>query len=165
MDRKQLVKLVADMYRFSKDNQIFLHSRFGIGKDLLEPYKKTIDECMYLDLCSKETIQISKAEKTISNYTKAAGDILGEVELMVYFVECGNNFTIGFGDIDEEFYNSLNEMYRRAINKVLSLPENQQKEFQDRLKEIMISSSDIGWCYHDTLSNDYYDAFSEEEES
>ena len=163
MDHKQLVKLVADMYRFSKDNQIFLHTRFGIGKDLLEPYKETIDECMYPDVYSKKTIQISKARKAISNYSKAVGDILGEAELMVFFVECGNNFTVGFGDIDEGFYDSLNGMYRRAIKKVLSLPENQQQEFRGRLKAIMISSSGIGWGYHDMLSDDYYDAFSEEE--
>jgi hypothetical protein len=31
------------LYGAHKDNQMFLHSRFGLGGDVLEPYKKIID--------------------------------------------------------------------------------------------------------------------------
>ena len=37
--------------------------------------------------------------------------------------------------------------------------EELKTEFKDRLEEIMKSSSDIGWGYHDTLTDDYYVAF------
>ncbi len=80
----------------------------------------------------------------------------------MFFVECGNNFTMNFGDIDEGFYDALNRMYQRAIKKTLSLPEEYQREFQDRLKDIMTSSSGIGWGYHDMLCDDHYSAFPEE---
>ncbi len=53
-------------------------------KNLLDPYKETIDECMYPDVYSNKSIQISKARKAISNYSKAVGDILGEAVLMVF---------------------------------------------------------------------------------
>ena len=91
------------------------------------------------------------------------GDPLVEAELMTFFVECGNNFTVDFGDIDEAFNDALNRMYRRAIDKVLSLPEEQRIGFKDRFEAIMTSSSGIGWGYHDMLSDDYYEAFPEDE--
>jgi hypothetical protein len=163
LDKKQLLTLVADLYRFSKENQAFCHARFGVGDDPLAPYKKTIDECMYPDVYKNEPIQISKAKKAISSYSKAVGDPIGETELMVFFVECGNNFTVNFGDIDEGFYDALNRMYQRAIKKVLCLQEKHRWVFQERLKDIMTSSSDIGWGYHDMLCDDYYSAFPEEE--
>jgi len=162
LDQKQLLTLVADLYRFSKENQAYFHARFGVGDDPIARCKKTIDECMYPDVYKNKPIQISKAKKAISSYLKAVGDPLGETELMVFFVECGNKFTLNFGDIDEGFYDSLNRMYRRAIKKVLSLREEQQQEFKDRLKDIMTSSSGIGWGYHDMLCDDYYSAFPEE---
>lgn len=118
---------------------------------------------MHPDIYSNKPIQIAKAKKAISSYSKAVGDPLGVTELMVFFVECGNSFTVNFGDIDEGFYDSLNGMYRRAIQKVLSLPEEQRSVFRDRLEEIMTSSSGIGWGYHDMISDDYYSAFPEEE--
>ncbi len=162
MGTDQLVKLVADLYRFSKENQTFLHARFRVGEDPLVSYKKTIAECMYPDLFGNKPVQIAKAKKAISNYSKATGDPLGEVELMVTFVEYGNNFTVDCGDMDEAFYDSLNSMYRRVIKKVLKLPEEQQSGYKARLKRIMTSSSGIGWGYHDMLADDFCNAFPEE---
>lgn len=163
MDEKQLIALVSDLYRLSKENQAFLHARFSVCSDPLSPYKKTIDVCMYPDIERNKPVRISKAKQAISSYTKAVGDPHGEAELMTFFVECGNNFTLNYSDIDEVFYDALNRMYRRAIDKVLSLPEGQRDEFQDRLEAIMSSSSGIGWGYHDMLCDDYYEAFQEED--
>ena len=151
--------MVSDLYYLSKENKAFLHARFAVGGDTLAPYKKTISACMYPDVYTNKPIEVSKAKKAISSYSKAVGDALGEAELMTFFVECGNKFTLDFGDIDEAFYAALNRMYRRAIDKVLSLPGEQRDEFQGRLEAIMTSSSNIGWGYHDTLCDDYCEAF------
>lgn len=163
LEAKGLVQLVADLYRLSSDNKAFLHARFGVGPDPLGPYRETIDECMYPDVISgNQPIQVAKAKRAISSYTKAVGDPLGEAELMIFFVECGNSFTVNFGDIDEAFYDALVGMYRRAIAKVLLLPEEQRNDFQDRLETIMTSASGIGWGYYDALCGDYYTAFPED---
>ncbi|MBI5572912.1 MAG: hypothetical protein HY914_23415 [Desulfomonile tiedjei] len=163
MDQKQLVQLVGDLYRLSKENREFLHTRFEAGDDPLAPYKKTIRESMYPDVYKNKPIQISKAKDAIRRYSKAVGDPLGEAELMTLFVECGNSFTVEFGDIDEGFYSALNFMYKRTIEKMLSLPVEQRSDFRNRLEEIMTSSSNIGWGYHDELLHDFYEAFPEEE--
>ena len=42
-DRAALLDLIRSLYSAHKDNQVFLHSRFGLGGDVLEPYKKIID--------------------------------------------------------------------------------------------------------------------------
>jgi len=163
LDQKQLVQLAGDLYRLSKENKDFFHARFAVVEDPLAPYKKTIEECMYQNVYRDKPIEISKAKRGISNYSKAVGDPLGEAELMTFFVECGNSFTVEFGDIDEEFYNALNLMYKRTIEKVLSLPVEQRGEFRERLKEIMTSSGGIGWGYHDELRHDYCQAFPQDE--
>ena len=42
-DRPALLDLVHHLYAAHKDNQAFLHARFDLGEDVLEPHKKTID--------------------------------------------------------------------------------------------------------------------------
>jgi len=163
MDERQLIGLISDLYRLSKENQDFLHARFAVGPDTLPPYKKTIGACMYPDIFTKRPIDVSKAKKAISSYSKAVGDLAGEAELMTFFVECGNKFTLDYGDINEAFYDALNRMYRRAIDKVLRLPAEKQDELQVRLEAIMTSSSNIGWGYHEMLCDDYYEAFPDTE--
>jgi hypothetical protein len=162
LGEKQLIKLISDLYSLSRENQTFLHARFTTGGDTLDPYKKIIEASMYPDVYRNKPVEVSKAKKAISSYSKAVGDPFGVAELMVFFVECGNSFTVDFGDMDEGFYDALNRMYRRAINEVLSLPEEEQDRFRERLEEIMTSSSNIGWGYHDMLWEDYYEAFPDE---
>jgi hypothetical protein len=42
-DRAGLLGLVQDLYITSKENQNFLHARFGLGCDVLKPYRTIID--------------------------------------------------------------------------------------------------------------------------
>jgi hypothetical protein len=40
LDRIGLIGLIQDLYSAHKDNQAFLHTRFGLGENVLEPYMK-----------------------------------------------------------------------------------------------------------------------------
>ena len=159
LDHKGVVALVSDLYALSKDNRDFLHTRFDPAADPLAPYKEIIHDCMYPDVMRNRPIQIAKAKRAISAYSKAAGTPLGEAELMTFFVECGNQFTVDYGDIDEGFYDALIRMYVRAVERTLELPEPEREAFRQRLEEIAKSSSGIGWGYHDGLCDEYYEAF------
>lgn len=163
MNTKDLISLLKDLYSLSEKNQLFLHTRFGVTPDILRPYKKLIEACMYPDFEKNKPVQIAKAKKAISDYSKADCNPNNVTELMLYFVECGNRFTLDSGDIDEAFYDALNRMYKRVLDRVLTLPKDERNEFKKRLESIMNSSSGIGWGYHDTLCEDYYEAFPEEE--
>jgi hypothetical protein len=163
LDTKELVQLIANLYKLSKSNRDYLHARFSLGDDPIAPYKKIIDDCMFPDVMKNKPIQISTAKKAISEYSKAIGDAKGEAELMTYFVECGNEFTVQFGDIDEGFYDALLRMYNRAIRTVLSLPDEEQHEFRERLRTVMATSDGIGWGYHDGLCEQYLEAFPEDD--
>ena len=45
-DRAGLQQLVANLYVFHKDNQTFLHARFGLGENPLEAYKQRIQAAL-----------------------------------------------------------------------------------------------------------------------
>jgi len=158
LDQQGLLELISDIYDLSQGNKDFLHTRFSIGDAILAPYKKIIKECMYPNI-PNEPVRILRAKRAISDYSKAIRDAKGEAELFVHFVECGHKFTLYYGDIDENFYDSLLEVYGQAIKKVLALPDNEQDNFRKRLKKIMLSSNGIGWGYHDGLCDEYYSSF------
>jgi hypothetical protein len=42
--------LIQDLYAAHKDNQTFLHTRFGLGEDVLKPYKETLDRWLWPDV-------------------------------------------------------------------------------------------------------------------
>ena len=66
-----LIGLVQDLYTLHKDNQTFLHTRFGLGEDALKPYKETLDRWLWPDVLRNQDISVAKAKQAISSYRKA----------------------------------------------------------------------------------------------
>ena len=160
--KSELVSLIRDLYRLSPENKDFFHTRFATGEDPLPRYKKIIQDAIHPYLEDHEPLEIEKANDAINRYSKAVDDPIGEAELRIFYVECGNNFTLSYGDIDEDFYDAVLDMYESAIETILETPPDKQKEFQKRLKAIMVSASHIGWGYGDGLGDLYYEVFSDE---
>ena len=163
----QLLGLVQDLYRFSDQNASFMHARFlrdDKGQDHLTPYKNRIRKAICPKEPWKKRGQLAEARKAISEFKKANGDIRDTLTLMVYYVKCGSDFTLKFGDIDEGFYGSLCSMMS-AISQVL-LTQSDQKladEFLPVLEaEFLRVDGKMGWGYPDELSDyisDLRDAF------
>ena len=159
-DTNHFIELVKDLYHLSENNRNFLHARFIKEGDTLKRYKKIIFNALYQDVMDEDdSFEFEKAEKAIIHYEKATGDKRGVADLMIHYVECGNKYTIDYGDINESFYDALIEMYEKAVELVLKMPKGTQTPFQKRLKKIMESADGIGWGYHDGLCDSYYGAF------
>jgi len=99
-DRTGLLGLVHDLYAAHKDNQTFLHARLGLGADVLEPYKETIDRWLWPDVSRKQDMSVTKAKQALSNYKKAVGEPAGLAELMVFYCEQAAGFCSDVGNED-----------------------------------------------------------------
>jgi hypothetical protein len=86
-DRAALLAVLQDLYAAAEGNRAFLHARFGLGQDPLQPYKKIIDRWLWPDAFRGEETSVSRAKRAISDYRKASGDPERLAELMVYYCE------------------------------------------------------------------------------
>ena len=75
----------------------------------------------------------------------------GTIDLMIYYVERGTEFTCAFGDMDENFYYSLESMFDNVM-KEIDTHNLHKEEFIFRLQKIVENSNDIGWGYYDSLN-------------
>jgi hypothetical protein len=91
-DRLALLGLVQHLYAAHEHNQAFLHARFGLGEDALEPYKNRIDRWLWPDVFRQQGTSVSKAKQAISDYKKALADPEGVAELMVFYCERAAGF-------------------------------------------------------------------------
>lgn len=158
LERDALPTLVRELYDLSASNKHFIHARIAPSQESLAQYKNIVAQCMCPDGW-RDPVQIAKAKKAISEYRRAARDVIGEIDLMIHFVECGNKFTLEYGDIDGDFYDSLLGMYARAADAVARLRDVDREPFRRRLRELTESSEGIGWGYHDGLCDTYYSVF------
>ncbi|MFZ4856020.1 MAG: hypothetical protein ACOYL3_06450 [Desulfuromonadaceae bacterium] len=161
-DRPALLGLIADLYSLNPQNKTFLHARFASGIDALKPYLKIIDDALYPDIYKNKPVQIAKAKKAIADYTKASGEPKGMLELMLFFVETGSKFTVNCGDMYEEFYLALERMYEKALDLLLTMDEETIDEYFNRFEDLVTLTKDVGWGYHDSLAEMFYNAFPDE---
>jgi len=150
-DRAGLIALIQDLYAASKENQVFLHTRFGVGGDVLEPYRRTIERWLWPDVLKSQNCSISTAKKAIFDYKKAHGQPEAVAELMVFFCEQAAGFSADVG-IDEGYALALIRMFEQALRVVVTLPADQRDPFMSRLHEVH-RISDFGYGVRDEMDD------------
>jgi hypothetical protein len=150
-DRAALLGLIQSLYAAHKDNQLFLHSRFGLGEDVLGPYKKTIDRWLWPDVLRNQDTSVSQAKRAISDYKKAVGDPEGLAELMVFYCEQAAGFCSDILSDDEGYFNALVRMFEQALKSANGLSPERRDELVTRLDSVREASRNIGYGVEDDM--------------
>jgi hypothetical protein len=163
----QLLGLVQDLYRLNTENASFMHARLlrdDTKQGHLAPYMTRIQGAISPKQPWKQDVKLAEGRKAISEFKKANGNIHDTLTLMIYYVKCGNDFTLEFGDIDARFYDSLCSMFSSVVQTLLK--QQDQGLFAEFLPSLEAQlhrvDSQIGWGYPDELSDylaDLKDAF------
>ena len=152
-DRTGLIGLVQDLYAASKDNQAFLHARFGLGDDVLEPYKAAIDRWLWPDVFKNQDTSIAKAKKAIADYRKAVGQPEGLAELMVFFCERAAGFSNDIGLQDEGYFDALVRMFEQALKFIDTLSDDRRPPLLARLEVVRGLGHNLGYGVGDDLDD------------
>ena len=152
-DRPGLLDLIHHLYAAHKDNQAFLHARFGLGEDVLVPYKKTIDRWLWPDPFRNQDTSVCKAKQAISQYRKAVGDSAGLTELMVFYCEQAAGYCQDVGYQDEGFFDALIQMFEQALRSANMLPSDSQDSFIARLDRVLEISNAFGYGVGDDMQS------------
>ena len=152
-DRAALLDLIHDLYAAHKENQLFLHARFGLEKDVLEPYKETIDRWLWPDVFRHQDTSVARAKQAISDYKKAVGDAAGLAELMVFYCERAAGFCSDIASDDEGFFNALVRMFELALMQANTLPASGRVGLVNRLHAVRQISHKIGYGVGDDMDS------------
>jgi hypothetical protein len=151
LDRTAVLGLLHDLYATSKENQAFLHARFGLGEDVLAPYKNAISRWLWPDVLRNQDVSVSKAKQAITDYKKAVGEPTGVSELMVSYCEQAAGFCQDIGYQDEGYFNALVRMFEQAIKMVVMLDAKSRDGYMMRLNRVREISHDFGYGVGDDM--------------
>ncbi|MCI5043009.1 MAG: hypothetical protein MRY81_25515 [Donghicola eburneus] len=157
-EKDQLIGLIQDLHKLNSVNADFLNVRLlgcTSAPAALSPYKKRIKQAVSPTQPWKQDVQLSSGRKAISDFKKASSDLHGRLTLMVYYIQCGNDFTLEFGDIDEGFYNSMCSMLDQVKNLLVTSGDTElAKAFIPVLEhELSRIDGQMGWGYPDEFAD------------
>jgi len=158
LDNKELIKHIGELYK--KFPAVKEYFDFFVSTDeveLLERYKSKVREGFYPKRGYQ--LKLSTSRKAINDFKKLGTSQESLADLMLFFVECGVEFTNDFGDIDENFYTSIENTYAKAIELINK--ESLHDTFKKQARNIVDDSSGTGWGFHDYLADVYYNYYSD----
>ncbi len=157
-DRAGLVELIHDLYDASNENRVFLHARFALGEDVLDPYKKSLERWLWPDVFKpSQNVSVSKALKVISDYKKAVGQQEGLAELMVFYCEQAAGFTLDVCMEGDSWFSSLVRMFADALQVTTTLTAERQASLLARLDRVREMCSRLGWGVGDDMNQIWAD--------
>jgi hypothetical protein len=157
LDRLALTGLLQDLYAASKDNQTFLHTRFGLGEDVLKPYKEMLDRWLWPDVLRNQNTSVAKAKQAISSYRKAIGEPGGLAELMVFYCECAVGFCSDICLDDEGYFNALVNMFEQALKITRQLLAEDRDALTARLEIVRTTGHNLGYGVGDDMDSLFAD--------
>jgi len=151
LSKDQLIKEIQTLStKFLQVKQYYeLRIKENTSNEILAVYKKRIKE-EFFPTHGFGDGRLSVARKPIQEYKKIATDQLEIIDLMLYYVEIGVKYTRAYGDINEQFYNSMENMYENALGLIQQT--NMHNDFYNRCKKIVTDTEGIGWGFYDNLS-------------
>ncbi len=128
----------------------------SVSNDVLEKYKNIIKN-EFLPKRGFGQGKLSVARKAVNDFKKVSDHSISIADIMLYYVEIGVEFTLTYGDINEQFYSSMENMYSDALAYIFR--NHLQDQFKDRCLRIVIDTKGMGWGFHDTLSDTFYEYY------
>ena len=154
----ELVDIICELCKASKEasdrvNLILGNDSF-IDEELTEAKARVRNQ--FLPKRGYGGLSLSTAKAEITAFKKICSDPEKLIDLQMYYVECGIEFTNTYGDINASFYNSMGSMYETVIKSLIGTGDIQLiKKFMPRLEKAVTDTYGIGWGFHDDL----YDSF------
>ncbi len=154
----ELVDEIADLVKRFPAVQEYYQVKLSPNDDsqVLNKYKKIIEN-EFFPTRGIGRGKLSVAKKAISDYRKIGKSPESMADLLLFYVEQGVKFTNEYGDIDAPFYSSMESVYQQVVEWISKY--QLQRLFQSRCQKIVEDTKEIGWGFHDTLTEIYTEGF------
>lgn len=163
LPNEALVDLICRLCKASEETEqqvnIFLGNDSFLAEALDKAKNKVRNE--FFPKRGFGRLRLAEAKSAITAFKKICSDQEMVIDLQLYYVECGIEFTNEYGDINESFYNSMAGMYETAVKSLIKTKDSELiGRFKPRFEQAVYDASGIGWGFYDDLC----DTFSELEE-
>ena len=160
MNKKDMEKLLCLLYKNCDEAEKIINLQLldeSYKEQLLIQYKEKMHDIFFPKNLMRIGFSLSLAKSVITEFKKICQDEVCLLDLQLYYVECGTDFTNTFGDINIKFYDSLCSAYHGVVMAVSNHTSDYlYRRFKDRLKTVVYDSSGIGWGFHDYIAEEYF---------
>lgn len=159
MNLEELKKIIIDLYKCNKsveEGMSLLLLGEEYGSILLEKYKKRMYKIFNPTDIVRTGFSLESAQMVLSDFADVCVNDNGRWygDLALYFAECATEFTMSYGDMEEDFYDALGDAYHDAV-VIASEDKDLYKLWENRLEQILHEFSGFGWGMEDFIADEF----------
>lgn len=155
LPKEHVVNLVLELYDARKEAKEFLDFYLEPNEDQkLEEYKAIIREEFFPKRRVEPQCRFNICRKAISDFKKMKPHPMCIADLMLYYIECGVEMTVMYGDMWEQFYTSLENNFNKTMDFISK--HNYIEVYQERIERMLHNADHCGWGFPDMLWDMYY---------
>lgn len=155
LSNEELVDIICRLCKSSKEAAGQVNLILGndsILDDALAEAKKKVRN-QFFTKRGFGSLSLTTAKSAITAFKKICNDPAKVIDLQLYYVECGIEFTNMLGDISESFYNSMAGMYETVVKSLIKTKDlDLIEKFKPRLQQAVDDTGGIGWGFNEDLS-------------
>lgn len=158
MDKSEIIAMVMEMYDARKEAKEYLEFYASPNENAkLEEYRRIITEEFYPSRRTREPkTRFSVCRKALSDFKKLRPSEEALAELMVSYMECACRFTYDYGDMWEQFYDSVEGNFEKTVQFIAK--NNLWDMYETRIIQCLRWASPCGWGFPDALNDLYEEA-------
>ncbi|MEA3423632.1 MAG: DUF6155 family protein [Bacillota bacterium] len=152
---KELIKEIVEHFKLSHSVKRYYNMKISPEYEdfLVEEYKSKIEK----QFCPPFFPSFKEIKIMISDFKKLSKNHENIADLMLFVVEMGVGFTNTYGDINQNFYSSVENMYVKTLEYINN--NNIESEYVERCRQVMEESLGIGWGFGDYMEESFYNYF------
>ena len=157
MTKEDIIEMVLDMYSARKEAKEYLEFYAEPDeKGKLEEYKAIIQEEFYPKRRREPQTRFSVCRKVLADFKKLKPSADALAELMVSYMEWATKFTFDYGDMWEQYYDSVESNFDKTVKHIVL--NNLWSKYDKRLQKCVKWSKGNGYGFADAIASMYEEA-------
>src|SRR5690606_23044504 len=143
LSKQQLEEEIITLVKTYSELHEYYYAKLNPDNEyILDKYKKIIEK--EFSPKSGAILRYPIIKKAIKEFGKITKDQDQIIDLMLFTVDCGVDFTLSFADIDHKFYHAISAIYEEAVRLIV---KHEKDDFIKWCHRLMSSSQEIGWGF------------------
>ena len=157
MTKEDIIEMVLEMYSARKEAKEYLEFYAKPDeKGKLEEYKAIIQDEFYPKRRREPQTRFSVCRKAVADFKKLKPSADALAELMVSYMEWATKFTFDYGDMWEQYYDSVESNFDKTVKHIVV--NNLWSKYDQRLQQCVKWSEGNGYGFADAIASMYEEA-------
>ncbi len=154
MTKAEIIEMVLELYSARKEAKEYLEFYASPDeKGKLEEYKSVIREEFYPKRRREPQTRFSVCRKAVADFKKLKPSADALAELMVSYMEWATQFTHDYGDMWEQYYDSVESNFDKIVKHIAA--NGLWEKYDKRLQQCVEWLSVCGWGFADAVADMY----------